>query len=320
MAQAENLYRRVALINFSENGEHLVDIPRVQDINSIMVRVKGNLVISAAAATSVPSESPAGILKSVSFAANGKDVLDQIGFKEASLGNYARKFINHNTKPGATVATHPFEAVAYLDRDHVDGIRPKDSAFQAYLTNLLQLRIVTGQASDIVVKGGATLALSGVVIEVYVDSTNELSQDKGEAKFVKKVTSQSVKFTGANSNYRFRLPTSNHIRHVVLHVTDDDEPTNTLVDDIELVIDGVDVRHKAGFEATRLKNMKVKDLDSMPDGFAVIDSTPAGKLSNCYDLTDADLAEVVLDLQAPTGTGKVEMVTTEFIFPRVAGE
>lgn len=318
MAMTENLYRRVDLLKLSENSEHLIDIPKVQDINTLMVRVKGKLKISGAAATSVPVEAPTGILKSIGFVANGKDVLDQIGFPEASLGNYPRKFINHNVKPAKDVGTHEFSAVAYLDRNHIDGIRPKDSAFQAYLTNLLQLRITTGSADDLVVKGGATLELLDTTIEVFVDSTNELGDDRGEAKFVKKVTNQSVNFTGSNSNYRFRLPTSNHIRTCLLHVTDDGVPSNSLVENIEFVVDGVDVRHSSDFMAARLKNMSDKELSSMPDGFAVIDSTPEGKASNMYDLTAADSAELVLSLNTPTGKGKVELVVTEFIFPREA--
>ncbi len=316
MANAESLYRRVAQINLVENSEHLVDIPRVQDMESIMVRVSGDLLISSNAATSVPAESPTQLIKSLAFVANGKDVLDQVGFTEASVANYGRKFINLNTKPGTTVATHPIEAVAFLDRNNVDGPRPKDSAFQAYNTNLLQLRIVTGQASDIVVKGSATLALSNVVIEVFVASINEVGGDRNEAKFVKKRTSQSVIFTGANSNYRFRLPTYNHIRSLTIHATDDGEPSNDLVQDIEVAIDGVDVRHSASWQATRVKNLGDKELSSMPDGVAVVDASPTGKLSNCYDLSASDLAECVLNLAAPSGSGKVELVVEEFIFPQ----
>lgn len=317
MARAEKLFRRIAQVNFSENSEFLIDIPRVQDINSIQVRVGGNLVIATAAATALPAESPTGIIKSVSFVANGKDVLHQTGFAEASLGNYARKFINRNTQPGLTVATHPFRALAYLDRDNIDGPRPKDSAFQAYNTNLLQLRIVTGAASDIVTPAGTTvLSLTNTLIEVLIDSTNEVGGDRNEVKFVKKVTSQSVKFSGANSNYRFRLPVYNHIRSVTLHATDDGEPSNALVNEIELVIDGVDVRHKSDWEAARDKNLADKSISTMPDGFAVVDASPEGKLSNCYDLTQSDLAECVLDLAAPSGTGKVELIVEEYIFPR----
>lgn len=315
MAKIEKLYRRIALVNLSENGEHLIDIPRVQDITSMMVRVTGDLVISVAGATSVPAESPCGLIKSLSFVANGKDVLNQIGGAEAALGNYGRKFNDKTIAPGSTVATHPIEYVAMLDRNNIDGPRPKDSAFQAYLTNLLQLRIVTGAKEDLVVIGGATLALNNCVIEVYVDSVNEL-EDRGEAKFVKKVTSQSVRFSGSNSNYRFRLPTSNHIRSVMLHATDDGEPSDVLVNDVQVVLDGVDVRHSASWDGTRLQNSFDKEV-AVPAGFAVIDAAPSGHLSNCYDLTQADLAECVLDLAAPAGAeGTVELVVEEYIFPR----
>lgn len=309
----ENLYRRVALKQFVENGELLIDIPRTHDIESIKIVVDGTLTISVAAATSVPVESPTQLIRRADFTANGKDVLHSAGFTELSLGNYARKFINLNTKPGTTVAAHPVRLVGFMDRVNFDGPRPKDTAFQAYLTNLLQLRLLLGSHNDIIVKGGATLAFTGNV-EVWVYSINE-TQDKGEARFVKKITEQSEQFTGANSALSFDLPRGNYIRSLIIHVEDNDVPDDTLVNSIEYNINGTDVRLSATWEDLRDLNKGFKLIQSMPPGFAVVDSSPDGKLSNLYNLVNADESKLLLDVNAPAGTGRVTVTIEEIIFP-----
>lgn len=317
----QTLSRRVDSKTFVDNSEITVDIPRVQDINSIEVHVRGDLVIGTAAATALQPESPANLITRFDFVANGKDVLDQISGAMASRGNYSRKFQNLNIAPGLTVATHPVDAVYILDRDMIDGVRPKDSSFQAYLTNLLQLRIVTGDAdggeSSVLVNPDATttLAFTGV-IDVYIDSSDD--SDRGEAKFVKKITRQQQTYTGANSAAEFRLPIGNHIRSIGIRTLDDSVPVNTLLGNMEFAIDGVDVRFSRTYEATRVKNAKDKglSLSAIPTGHAVIDLAPSGKMSNIADLTNASECKVTLGVNAPSGTGIVELTIEEYIFPQ----
>jgi len=313
--EPKTIKRRVELVNLVENSEHLIDIPRVHDLMSLMVELSGTLTVAVAAATSVPTESPAELLKRIDFIANGKDVLEQVPFTVAVFGNYDRDFVTESTAPGTPVAAYPFRAVAFLDRAMVRSVRPKDTAFQAYLANLLQLRITTGTVDDIITKGGATVTLSNTTIEVSALTILEKAQDQGEGKWVRKRSLQSEVITGANSNLRLRVPVGNHVRQITLHALDGGEPSDVLINSIQFVADGVDVRHNLTYSATRSVN-RARVKVAPPAGFAIIDpidSTEVGKASNFWNLKNSSLAEVVLDVAAPVGAASIEMVTDEVI-------
>lgn len=324
----QTLSRVVEQKAFVDSSEVSVDIPRVQDINSIKVTVRGTVTIGTDAATGLSNESPAGLISRFDFVANGKDVLDQVSGAKASVGNYARRFASNNVEPGLTVDDHEVRAVYRLDRDIIDGIRPKDSSFQAYLTNLLQLRMVTGEANadttaNVLVQPDATttIAFTGT-IDVEVESTLEVSGDAGEPKFVKKTTRQVQNVTGANSNLEFRMPTGNLVRAVHLRCLDDGAPTNDLLTNLEFNVDGVDVRYKGTFDGCRDKNASDKEISigSVPTGHAVIDFcrpvTSGVKLSQAVDLRGASESKLVVENTAPVGTtGTIEVTIEEYIPP-----
>ncbi|MDH5354843.1 MAG: hypothetical protein OEY09_10410 [Gammaproteobacteria bacterium] len=315
----QTLFRSVHLEEFKPGGEIRVDIPRVQDIHTIMVTVEGNLTITVGAATSINEDAPAQLIKRASFNANGKTVLHNSSGVMAMVGNYERKFINTSVKPGTAVATHPVKLVLLLDRINFDGPRPKDSSFQAYLTSLLQLRLSLGDIDDVLVKGGATTAFTGNV-EVFVDSSEEVlgsdgKSDKGESKFIRVITEQSETFNAANSRLELEMPVGNNIRDVVLYCTDDGVPNDMLVNNVEFSIDDTDVRSSSSWSALRYKNMGDKELSAMPKGVAVIDSNMKGKLSNCFDVTQATKCRIKADVSAPAGQGELTAMVIEYIFP-----
>ncbi|NIR58938.1 MAG: hypothetical protein GWO02_05170 [Gammaproteobacteria bacterium] len=318
----QKISRRVQLLNLVESSQHQIEIPRVHDLNTLEVILDGEIVVGTAAALAVPAESPAQLLQRVDLVANGKDVLEQIPYTIAVHGNFPRRFDAEVTQPGTTVATHPFRAVAFLDRVVPDSLRPKDTAFKAFNTNLLQMLITTGQASDILDPDATTtLTLQNTTIEVVAHSLLEDPEgDRDEAKVVRKRTLQTETFTGSNNNLRVKLPTGNKIRFVQVHALDDAggnffDPTDALINSMSVAIDGVDVRHNLTYGATRSANRSRWGI-APPAGFALADSVAENelaKMTNYWDLRRASLAELVIDHAAPTGNGRIEVVIDEYI-------
>lgn len=311
---ARRILRRVARETLIESDEHLIDLPKLHDYRSLLVVLDGTLTVSGGTATSVPADSPCDLIQRVDLIANGKDVIHQSPFVFNVMGNYTRDWSEEKTAPGTSAAAHPVRAVGLIDLFTSDGVRPKDSAFQAYLSQLLQLRLTTGSADDIIVKGATTLAFAGT-IDVILDSLLEPQRQQGESKAFKKTVTQSVTVSGANSALPLELPVSNSIRMIRIRATDDGAPTDTLIKTVSFNVDDVDVRTSMDWPELRAINQLDKYGQAPPAGFGVIDALVDGKLSNAYDLSGASKAELIFDVNAPSGTGKIEIVTDEYILP-----
>lgn len=322
MRGTQPIGRRVASQALAASSETLIEIPKTQDLTTLQLLLTGTLTIGTAVATAVPAESPAGFIQRLDLIANGREVLEQVPGEVIAWGNYGRAWRREITAPGATVATHAFAASYWLDRSMIDGYRPKDSAFQAELANLLQLRVTTGALSELVTPGGSTvLTLASANLDVYMHTLHEPENQQGEPKAVRKRTTQTITYTSANSNYRLRLPTGNVIRHITIHAKDSGAPSNSLVNSVQLAINGIDIRKSATWAALRSENYARTGVTA-PTGFAVLDSADAGdvsrvKLSTAWDLRAGPLAELVLDLATATA-GEIEVVIDEFVLPPVA--
>jgi hypothetical protein len=341
-ATSQTLRRLVGTWTLEENSEHTFDIPRIQDIESVVVELDAVVTLTGAG-SGVRAEAPAHLLSNVQFIAGGKDVLDDRKFTEIVFANYKRRFQKSIVQPaGATVAAHTVRAVGRLDRINVNGARDKDTSFQAWLTQILQLRVVTGAGVDIFTDGG-TLAgsVTSGTVKVYVVSRQELdkskvvdgklikvpnSSDQGEPKRVVKRTKQSHTFTSANSAYQFFLPVGHACRAITIHAMDDTsggfgEPSNTVINSAKLLVNDTDVKMNQTFAMIRDDNAADYNVDesAMPDGFGIIDSSPNGKFREYFDFrgtpTDPVTRAVLeLDLAAPTTEGIIEVTVEEDIY------
>lgn len=304
-------FRRVASETFKPDSEHLINLPEVQDYRLIMIVLSGTLTIAGANASAIPADSPCDMIDRIDVIANGKDVLAQMPFVFSVMGNYEARFSTELIAPGTGQTAHPIRAVGYVDLFNGDGPRPKDSAFQAFLTQLFQLRLVTRNGVNAITPAGSTTQTFTGTIDVYVDSLVEAGG--AESKAFKKVTFQSQQFTSANSEFAFDLPNGNLTRHIALRSTDDGAPVETLINEVQLRIDDVDTRFKAKWNDLRSLNRYDRMGQAPNAGFAYLDSTQEGKLTNFFDGRGASRVQLVCDVAAPSGAGLIEVVTTEFI-------
>jgi len=321
----QTLQRNIHSESFVENSEFTVDIPRIQNIESLMVEL--DVVVNVTTAgTAVREEAAARLIDRVQFIAGGKDVLDNIPFDIAVFGDYKRAYKSSAVPPSAAaIASYNVRAVAFLDRNNVNGWRPKDTSFKAWLTKLLQLRITTKSANDLFTGAPVATVTSGT-IKIAVLSHDEVtradgSNDQDEPKRVIKRTTQSLTYTAANSAETFELPIGNACKQITIHALDDDEPSNALVNNAQFSINDVDVRMNLPFDQMRDINAKARNLSlsELPGGFAVIDSSPNGKFMDYFDLRGSNSDPVTravlqLDLAAPAGVGKIIIVVEEDIY------
>lgn len=320
----QSLKRVVANQAFVENSEFTIDIPRIQNIEALMVELDCTVNVTTGG-TAVREEAAARLIDKVQFIAGGKDVLDDVHFDFAVFGDYKRGFKQSSSPPTAAgVAAYNVRAVAYLDRDNVNGWRAKDTSFKAWLTKLLQVRITTKAATDLFT-GAPVATVTAGTVKVSVMSHDEVNKGDGknalnEPKRVIKRTTQLISYSAANSAHQIELPIGNACKQITLHCLDDGEPSNALVNNAQLSINDVDVRVNVPFDQLRDINAKDRNLNlsEVPTGFAVIDSSPRGKFFDYFDFrgtpqNPVTRALLTLDLAAPSGDGIIAVTVEEDI-------
>jgi hypothetical protein len=323
MSRQFRIKRRVAQSVVTENGALLVDLPRGYDIESIMFRLAGSIVV-ATGATSVRAESPAGLVKRLELIADGKNTICSVPFVMLSRGNVFRNGqLGSLTPPtAATAATYVVGATCVLDQQLVDGIRPKDSNLRTSGMSLLQLRFTFGNALDAFVPGSGVASLSGMTIDVITTELVELQDEKGQVTsplFLLKRSYQDIAFTTSNANMEVPLPVGNVMRGVVLRgegAVTAGEPSDAVLNNV-ILRSGVDVRLNVPYTSLREQNKADYGITTLPTGFCVADlmtsgSSAGARASEGWDLTRASEAKLVLDVTGAAAT-KITAQTMELV-------
>lgn len=323
MAAQYRIKRRIQTMQVVANSFGVIDLPRQYDYETILLRLAGSLQVTVAA-TSVRAEAPCQLIPRIEVIADGKNTIFSAPFWYACLGNFRRKLTESGaratTPPSGTgIATYAVEAIAAIDLQIVDGVRPKDSNFRTRGLSLLQLRLTYGQAADCFV--GGTVAFSGTpVVDVFSAECVEEMDDAGAFKTspiaLKKVSFQQQAFPSSNSAAEFRLPAGNLIRSVMLRTdgsTTAGEPAVNVLNNLQLV-SGVDVRINLSGPQLRAENNA--NHGSCLAGYYLADlltkGSPVVNITDLWDVTRQAEPKAVMDITGAANV-QVQCVTEEFI-------
>ncbi len=322
----DRLRRQIQSLPWNAGQPLQFDIPQVQDIELLKVSVAGTLTLTAAG-TAVRAEAPAQLINNMVFAAGGTDALDSITGINSVFGNYKRKYSRFVTPPtGFAIGAYNVRARCIINVSNFGGIRPKDTAFGAYNTDLLQLTVNCGQVVDCFL-GGATAGTFAGNVTVQASSYQENQKpvsaanpnganDHNEARRVTKRSTLMLPYAAANSAQEIRLPVGNAIRLLKIHARDNLEPSDGLINSAIFQIGGTDVRVNLPYN--EIREMNAADLgiplSQIPTGYAVLDSSPEGKFSEYWIMRGETLGQLILNMNAPVTSGLIEVEVEEDIY------
>lgn len=323
MSKQYRIKRRVAQSLFTENGALLVDLPRGYDIESIMFRISGNLVVSTNFGA-VRAEAPAQLIKRIELIADGKNTIASVPFVMLNRANATRKGqLGTLTPPsGFVIATYPVNASGYLDQQLIDGIRPKDSNLRTSGMSLLQLRFTFGACADCFTGAGVG-TVSAMNVDVITTELVELRDDKTGAVtsplYLLKRSFQDISFTSSNANMEISLPVGNVMRGVTIRgegASTAGEPSDAVLNNV-ILRSGVDVRLNMPYLDLRECNKMDYSVATLPTGIVLADMMVSGgdagaRASEGWDLTGSSEAKLVLDVTGATNT-KITALTTELV-------
>lgn len=331
MGQQYRIKRRIYSISsgIADNAVTTFDIPRGYDIESLFFRITATANVTTGG-TAVRAMAPTQILKRFELIADGKNTVASVpGWFLAK--NVGRDQFGLMTPPtAASIAAYAVEFFGSLDQALIDGVRPKDSNLRTSGMSLLQGRFTLGACVDLFT-GSPAGTFTALSIEVYAVETVELPDAKGAVTsplYLQKRSYQDIAIPASNANQQIILPVGNALRGVLLLATVNGEPSNAVINNIQLA-SGVDVRfNMPGPAVQRMNqcdesNMGILSNTSLwasssqlPTGLYSVDLMTNGprdvNVTNAWDLSKASEAKMILDVNGGAGY-QITAVTTEFI-------
>jgi hypothetical protein len=327
MARQYIVKRKIGDVAIVAGGFATLDLPRDYDYQAIGLRIEASVAVSVGAATAVRAEAPLQIVPRIEVIADGKNTLYSAPFWAAAFGNVDRYLgasgARVTTPPSAVaVATYATEGIGIVDFQTFQGVRPKDSNFRSRGLSLFQLRLTFGNAVDMFVQGGATVAFSGSpIVSVWAMQEVEATDDKGNYATnpiaLKKVSYQEGNYASSNANAEILLPAGNSIGKLLLRTEGSvtaGEPSAAVLNNVQ-VANGMDVR--LNMSAKNLRALNNADYGQVQLGYYVVDPMKCGgggnlKLTDIWDLSGATQPKAILDVTGGA-TVKIQAVTTEYI-------
>lgn len=321
--------RLVLAADLIQNNVSTFDLPRGYDIESIEFRVFGTANVTTAGAA-VRAMAPTQLLKRVELIADGKNTIASIpGW--ALVKNFGRSQTGYMQPPtGFAIAAYQVEFSGSLDQCLIDGYRPKDSNLRTSGMSLLQLRLTTGAITDLFT-GSPAGSMTVFKIEIALVETVEMPDAKGEVTaplYLQKRSYQDIAIPASNANQQIILPIGNALRGCMILATINGEPSNAVINNIQLA-SGVDVRYNLPGAMTQRLNSKDYEPNGImtnvaawssssliETGLYIVDLMKNGPkavhVTNAWDLSRSSEAKMVLDVTGGAGYA-LTIVSTEFL-------
>lgn len=302
---------------FVPGGVVSIELPRMADIETIILDMVGTFTYPAEAAGSLTSLKAQALIKRVELICDGKiTVLSAPGWAfgvasdrtfEGSGGGADQSMTNPAANAAGTLS-----AQLFIDLMQFDGINPKDSNLRVRNFSIVELKITFGNWSDCFTNAASVPTVYDVTISTDLNLCTEMDPAATQPKFVVKRTSQTISATNSNSSHQINLPAGNALRSIKFYTSDNGVATDNGINAI-LCNNGLDTRVQG--TARALRN-RVRGYKATQAGFNEVDfarQTRSGvKASDAWAVPSPSQPMLTLNYTGAAGR-TIEMVITEYV-------
>lgn len=176
----------------------------------------------------------------------------------------------------------------------------------------LVLRVKWGTPSDI---GSDITSVDSASIEVQSRERKRNSVPTAAVNdlFAFKERERTVQID-YDGEHQIDLPRGNTYYGLNVSVLDDDSPDNDLIQDVEVVENGVSTHRASTFDLLRAGDKQQYDIEALPTGHVAIDYGFRGNVEDVVSTADMDDFQLLLETDgAPTTPAEVSVVTRELV-------
>lgn len=312
--RTQQFIRQVA---FQPGAVVSLEIPRMADIESLMLDFSGTLTYPAGATGALKSLGPQALIQRIELICDGKiTVISAPGWTfgyasdrtfEGSGGGATTQM----TAPAANAAG-TFSSQLYVDLMQFDGYRPKDSSLRVRSFSIVELKITFGNWTDCFVNPASVPTVYAGTLTVDGNLCTEADPEATKPKFVVKRTSQTIDASSSNSSFQLNLPAGNSIRALKFFTHVNGVASDAVLKNVN-VSNGIDTRAQGS--AVSFRN-RLRGFKTTITGFNEIDfarQTRIGVLaSNAWAVPSPSQPVLTLDFNGSAGA-KIELVVIEYI-------
>lgn len=305
--ESGEVLRFVQSYTWVASGRQVIDIPRGNDIASLVALITGDFTLSTAA-TTASAVAPAQLISRIAWRGDSTKQMEDTTGILAAWANFERNLARDVVAPGVGAATHTIRCAYRLDRATPDGPRPKDSALHtnANYMGSQQLFIDAGTIQACYSNfGSGVISATNLTVSIYSEELQEGSElGMSEERMLRKHTLYQNVFTATNANYAQPVLTNTYMRglKILALLTSTGEPTAGGVTNVR-IRSGSNVRLDISETALRAKNqgsfgLQGTQLSAIP-GLMFADLVVGHKLNTLWNLWNA--SECQLELAVTTG-------------------
>ena len=338
--------RELGSLSFAAGQTATLPLPRDYSIDKLHLRLLMTLYRAAGASAGAPKDlSGAQLIKRIEIRRNGRDVLKSIDFETlmritqfnyGSQPEYRRNVYNATFGEGAAITTQwdayaavttganaiQFDLSAILDFGMPKSVRRNDTLLDATgrgNVSTLDLIITFGSYNDVMTSaynpasGGVAADLTPVL---YVSSSEYIDVDSKEDPYTpyadNKLYGIRKVISATNPKEQIDLGVGNFYRSILLKTFADDVQVNTIINNV-ILRSGTDViKYRAG-KALRRDNKLECHLESMPDGYYLLEFVKDGHLAKMLDTSNFSSLMLELDVTKIGTTSIVEVFPVEVV-------
>lgn len=301
---------------FVPGGVVSLELPRMADIETIILNLAGTFTYPAGATGSLTTLKAQNLIKRIELICDGKiTVLSAPGWAfgvasdrtfEGSGGGADQTMTTPN--PGAA----SLDTTLFIDLMQFDGINPKDSNLRVRGFSIVELKITFGTWADCFTNAASVPAVYDLKVTTDLNLCTEVDPAATVPKFVVKRTSQTISATNSNSSHQVNLPAGNAVRSVKFFTADNGVATDSCLNNI-MAANGIDTRIQGSAKSfkSRLKGYKSTQVGMNEIDFAR--QTRSGvKASDAWAVPSPSQPILTLDYTGAAGR-TIEMVITEYV-------
>jgi hypothetical protein len=155
-------------------------LPRLRLAHSYILKIRGEIVVSAGAASGVDSEDDCfNLVNRLQMILDGGTPIKSLRGSTLRQMNKIRNGVDNNyVNPATALGTNPFEMVFHIPFEKRDTPFGRSFSLPTYRYESVELSILWGLATDIHVGGDRTLVIQNVIPELWEESERRVDDEQ----------------------------------------------------------------------------------------------------------------------------------------------
>jgi hypothetical protein len=304
-------------VKYVPGGIQTIELPRMADIESLILDLVGTFTYPAGATGSLTSLGPQALISRVEVVVDGKTTVVSVpgwaigvASDRTFEGSGGGAYLSMTTPAASTAGS--LNTQMYLDFMQFDGVKPKETNLRVRNASIVELKVTFAPWATAFSNAASVPSVYDITLFVDGNFCTELNPESSGPSMVVRRMSQIVAADTSNTAHQIRLPSGNILRSVKFYTHINGIASDNVVTSVN-ASNSLDTRVQADIRALRARQRGYK---APQVGHFEIDFARQTRgdvlVSNAWAVPSPSEPILTLGYTGSAGA-RIEMVTTEYI-------